>query len=813
MSESPAIQTSPAISWQDRIKNGAQIFGGKETAKQMAGVGGLSAISYLGAQLAESFEGQPGAQRLVNLVFSGVPMFRTLSDFKESLENRDLPDAVMLGITSVIGMLGGVLNEREYVQAFAVLHAIFGFAGALEDGVENNNEEAIEAIRAAIPETATVRRPNGEGGYTYDVVPTTDVKVGDEVVIRPGGYFPVDGTLIDIYQRTGAGADDARRSLSKGTIEFGTDSNGQTGVQEVQINKPLPQGTVGYGDTEFVIRADRISAESSKNRALDLVTQGDNGKSTDTRIEKVLDNVYIPVMLAACGAQFLWAFVTDRRKHGRHKAEVERGERAEEKPHGILHSVRKAAEKTASLALRMAPCAIEAAKMLVPFTSKRLQADHGITVIHKSALETVKDTELLMIDMNGTITTGEWEVEERHSTLPANSDAEREAFRKIAVLNNAVQHTSAEGIARAGRTEFGELDALETLRREAGKPEPALTEGACIAHPNLAGNTAIIGGARVMTGSPAFFEAEGYTIPDALARQAQEAEATGKRVGFGMVQEPGQEPQFTMFVCKDPIRPGAKDAINLLRRNGVKVVLVTGSSRAAADHMAAHLNELAPGEEPLPEESLVIKADLAKDVANNTGQLSKVEVADEYIAQYGSKVAMIGDGINDQFIFKKVVDAGGVAAAVASTAHGITKEEASLLIQGVHQWPGLMSLSKDVSHTLANNTTGVLSWISFLVVSNFLGYDHDKKNNITMDGHLHEWATVAVAAKNVFDSDRASKHIENPRLGAPENSWNTLGKGSTKVLDTLLGVADRVPRLAPWMSAGEEEPQPALAAR
>lgn len=777
--------TAP-LSWRDRVEKGLGVIGGADTAKEMGKATGFSALMAMGPWLAKSFEGQPGAQRLVNAVFSSGAMYRTTKDFIEALkeEDRDIPDAVMNGLTAALGALGIATNEREYIQTAAMLHALFGIAGALEDGVMQNNEEAIAEMRGRIPQTVKRRVIRTDGtGYDVETVPIAEVKEGDELIVGKGGYFPVDGTIIAINGSTDASA--------KGTINFTADYNGQEGTSEVGLYSELPQGTVAYGENEFVVRATRAAEDSSINRALNLMENADL-KSTGTRIDRMLDNVYVPVMLAACGAQFLWAFFADRRKHGRHKAEVERGERSEEKPHTILHSVRKAVEKTASMALRMAPCAIEAARMLVPFTKNRLQIDHGVTIIDDSALEKIKDTQVILVDMNGTLTTGEWEVQERHSTLPKDSDAERAAFRKLAILNAALpEHPTARGIAKAGRGAFETLPSIpgEDIHR----------------HPKLAGSSATVEGARVMSGAPTYFEAEGQPIPDYLMEQARQAERAGKRAAFGMVQEPGQAPQFTLFLCEDPLREGSKKAVNDLRRAGRTVVLVTGSSRESAEAMRDLLNE---GEENLPENSLRLEPNMAKDGdgKDHLRHRSKVDVVDEYVTEFGGeKVAILGDGGNDQPAFIRVRQAGGVAAAVASTASAVTKEAASLLVQGIHQWPGLVSLSKDVTHTLGVNVGGVLSWITYLVGSNIIGYDHDKKNNLVMDGNLHEWATVAVAGKNIFDSSRAADHIKNPRLDRPDGIFDHIGGFALKAVDQILNFSDSI-RIPFWQQSAAHAP-------
>ena len=85
---------------------------------------------------------------------------------------------------------------------------------------------------------------------------------------------------------------------------------------------------------------------------------------------------------------------------------------------------------------------------------------------------------------------------------------------------------------------------------------------------------------------------------------------------------------YAVIAISDPIKPTSKTAVELLKRRGIPVVMVSGDSRKGAEAVAAEVGIDEVIAEVLPSQ----KADLVKKLQRQAG---------------GGHIVMVGDGIND----------------------------------------------------------------------------------------------------------------------------------------------------------------------
>jgi len=175
-------------------------------------------------------------------------------------------------------------------------------------------------------------------------------------------------------------------------------------------------------------------------------------------------------------------------------------------------------------------------------------------------------------------------------------------------LAGAVERGSAHPFARAivrGAVERGApLGDSESFQSVTGKGVRGRVEGR-----------------RVLVGSPALLSEEGADV-GALATRAAALRAEGQSVLFVAVDG---APAGLLSVA-DPIKPGAPQALEALRKDGIRVIMVTGDGRATADAVARRLG--------------------IEEVHADTSPEQKVEFVKRLEGE-GYHVAMAGDGIND----------------------------------------------------------------------------------------------------------------------------------------------------------------------
>jgi Cu+-exporting ATPase len=162
------------------------------------------------------------------------------------------------------------------------------------------------------------------------------------------------------------------------------------------------------------------------------------------------------------------------------------------------------------------------------------------------------------------------------------------------------------------------------------------------------GATGLVDGHPVAAGNRALLEQLAID-PSALAAQAEELRRQGQTVMFVAVD--GR--LAALAGVADPIKPSTREALGLLREDGVRVVMVTGDSRATAEAVARELGiEEVHAEVPPEGKGEIVKA---------------LEAA-------GRVVAVAGDGINDApaLALAKVGIAMGTGTDVAIESASIT---------------------------------------------------------------------------------------------------------------------------------------------
>ncbi|MEV5695880.1 HAD-IC family P-type ATPase, partial [Micromonospora globbae] len=146
------------------------------------------------------------------------------------------------------------------------------------------------------------------------------------------------------------------------------------------------------------------------------------------------------------------------------------------------------------------------------------------------------------------------------------------------------------------------------------------------------GVQAVVDGTTYAVGGPALLREMAAAVPDELVRASHVWSARGAAVlHLVRLVEGGHAEAIGAFALEDEVRPEAREAIAVLREQGVrKIVMITGDARPVAEAVAADLG-FRPGVDEVFAE--VLPADKDKAVAD--------------LQARGYTVAMVGDGVND----------------------------------------------------------------------------------------------------------------------------------------------------------------------
>lgn len=263
------------------------------------------------------------------------------------------------------------------------------------------------------------------------------------------------------------------------------------------------------------------------------------------------------------------------------------------------YPVSTAVERMVTVMVISCPHALGLASPLVVAVSTSLSAKRGLLIRNRTQFEEARHLDAVIFDKTGTLTQGDFGVTDIEAT---SAYTEEDVLRLAAAVETASQHPLARGILR------------EAEVRELTLPE--VVDFASITGVGLEGR---VDGAHVQIVSP---------------RYIREHELAIDEVAFNRLSTAGKTVVFTlrdgdlvgMIALADMVRDEAKETVRALKDRGVRPIMLTGDNRKVADWVASQLHIEEVYAEVLPDDK--------------SRQVQTVQ-AD------GSKVAMVGDGIND----------------------------------------------------------------------------------------------------------------------------------------------------------------------
>ena len=246
------------------------------------------------------------------------------------------------------------------------------------------------------------------------------------------------------------------------------------------------------------------------------------------------------------------------------------------------------------------PHALGLAVPLVTAISTTLAAKNGLLIRQRMALETTRNIDVIVFDKTGTLTTGKQGVVD--FIAPKGTKA-------LLAVAAAVEAESEHPIARA----------IVGSAKERNLHFPQAHNFASL--PGR-GAKATINGKTVYVGGPRLIEELQATVPEVISKAASKASQDGKTVVYVIENKTVSG----VIMLADVIREESKEAIATLHSMGKRVAMLTGDSTGVAAWVAKELGISEYFAEVLPE---------------NKAEIVKKLQAD------GSKVAMVGDGVND----------------------------------------------------------------------------------------------------------------------------------------------------------------------
>lgn len=363
-------------------------------------------------------------------------------------------------------------------------------------------------------------------------------------------------------------------------------------------------GTVN-GAGAFVMRAEKVGRDTMLARIVQMVGTAQRSRAPIQRLADVVSARFVPVVLAAAMAAFLaWALLGPEPRLA----------------HALIAAV--------SVLIVACPCALGLATPMSMVVGMGRGARLGVLMREAAALERLEKVDTLVFDKTGTLTAGRPAVT---AAEPQEGSAD-DLLRLAASLEQGSEHPIAHAIVAAAKARGLALARPEAVQPEVGR-----------------GISGEVEGVRLIVGSEEALRERSITGLEAPAQRANALRREGATVVFVAMEQR----TLGLIAVADPIKEGAGDSLAALRRDGIRLVMVTGDHAATAAGVASKLglDDVQAG--VLPDGKAAIVARLRQE---------------------GRILGMAGDGINDApaLVAADVGIAMGTGTDIAMQSAGIT---------------------------------------------------------------------------------------------------------------------------------------------
>ena len=410
------------------------------------------------------------------------------------------------------------LHPHVYFEAAAVVIVFIMLGKLLEEKAKSNTSSAIKKLMGLQPKTVILVNEEGE-----KEIPISDVRIGDQLMVRSGEKIPVDGVL---YQ----GNSYVDESMITGE---------PVAVAKMEGDKVFA-GTINQKGT-FRFKAEKVGGETMLAQIIKLVQEAQGSKAPVQKLVDKIAGIFVPVvMLIAVLTLGAWLLLG--------------GEHAF--THGLLAMV--------TVLVIACPCALGLATPTAIMVGIGKGAETGVLIKNAEALELGYKVNAVILDKTGTITEGKPEV----TTLEWTTDLPEETEKLATVLmalEYASEHPLAEAIVRHLKntgTATVELSHFESLT---GK-----------------GVEGVVDGVKYWAGSHKVLKDQNIPVTKELADKVLSLQEKAQTV----IYLANESQVLAIVAIADQVKAGSAKAVAALKAQGIEVYMLTGDNAHTAASVA-----------------------------------------------------------------------------------------------------------------------------------------------------------------------------------------------------------------------------------
>lgn len=480
------------------------------------------------------------------IAFSGQPFFKSAwSALRNKRLNMDVPIVLAISLALVTSLWETMLSgHHAYFDASLTL-TFFLLAGRYLD----YRTRAI--ARSAAQELAALEVPRAvrlEEGLER-TLPVSELRVGDLILVRPGGRMPIDGDILE-------GWSEIDRSLLTGeTRPIFAEPGMSVSAGEVNLTGPL------------TLRATAVGQDTSLHRMADLVAIAESGRSRYTSLADAAAKLYAPGVHILAALAFVGWYL-------------------------YSWDVRISLNIASAVLIITCPCALALAVPAVTTAASGRLFKKGLLIKDATALERLAQADTVVFDKTGTLTAG----------IPEVGELDHLGTRDLTIalgLATLSSHPLSLALRTALEARGVKAAALESGREVPGYGAEGLWQGRQV----RLGRAQWVG-AKASGSTAAWLAVDGeppleITFSDRLRPGAQEAVAALQASGLevimmsgdsaGAVEALAQRLGIAQWVAE--ALPGDKAArIAQLHADGKKVLMVGDGLNDTAALTEAHVS-------------------------------------------------------------------------------------------------------------------------------------------------------------------------------------------------------------------------------
>jgi Cu+-exporting ATPase len=364
-------------------------------------------------------------------------------------------------------------------------------------------------------------------------------------------------------------------------------------------------GATVNGTGSLIMKAEKVGSDTLLAQIVQMVAEAQRSRAPIQKLADVVAGYFVQIVVAVAVLTFIvWAWL------------------------GPEPAMALALINAVAVLIIACPCALGLATPMSIMVAAGKGASAGVLFKNAEAIEVMKKVDTLVVDKTGTLTLGRPKMV---ATYQGNGFEEAQLLSFAASLEQGSEHPLAAAIVEGTKEKGVDLKKAESFKSVTGK-----------------GVIGKVGGRDVVLGTSILMEDQNVDITG-LTEIAESMRREGQTAMFAAVDGVAAG----LIGVADPVKETTPEAIKLLHKDGVEIVMLTGDNKTTAEAVSKKLGIDRVMAEVLPDQ----KASMVKQ-----------------LQEEGKTVAMAGDGINDAPALAQahVGVAMGTGTDVAMESAGVT---------------------------------------------------------------------------------------------------------------------------------------------